>query len=83
MKSIKHAILAATIATAIGAPAISFAATPNAGAPATQMSATAHKDKVADHATQKKTKKKKGAKTAAAKPSGSALKTPVNVAPKG
>lgn len=83
MKSLKHAILSAAIAAAIGVPAVSFASTTNASAPATQMSAAAHKEKSAAHVTQKKTKKKKSAKTAAVKPSGSALKSPVNAAPKG
>ena len=76
MKSLKHAILSAAIAAAIGVPAVSFAATTNSSAPATQM-------KSAAHVTQKKTKKKKSAKTAAVKHSGSALKSPVNAAPKG
>lgn len=83
MKSLKHAILSAAIAAAIGVPAVSFAATTNSSAPATQMSAATHKEKSAAHVTQKKTKKKKSAKTAAVKHSGSALKSPVNAAPKG
>jgi len=82
MKSIKHALLSAAIAAAIGVPAISFAATYNTTAPASQMSATHVKDKTAEHVTQKKTKKKKSAKSAAAK-SGNDMKSPVNAAPKG